>query len=251
MQEDIKRLYLTLLVAMVALFLFNKIFPKPVAQESEDKPVTAIEKIETPLKQDEAKIEDLNAPAMSVDKALDADARLVIENGDIRGSIRLNGARLDSLYLKKYKQTLDADSPEIELLTPAKTEMPYYTEMGWVSTNPQINVPDAHSVWTVQQAKLTPDSPVTLEWNNGQGLKFIRRITLDKDYMFKIQQSVENNTDKTVELYPYALIRRTVPSFDLPSSVVHEGMIGVQLQGRMYDMGNPTAFTKCVSEYSL
>lgn len=28
------------------------------------------------------------------------------------------------------------------------------------------------------------------------------------------------------------------------------GMIGVQLQGRMYDMGNPTAFTRCVSEYA-
>ena len=28
------------------------------------------------------------------------------------------------------------------------------------------------------------------------------------------------------------------------------GMIGVQLQGKMYDMGNPTAFTRCVSEYA-
>lgn len=28
------------------------------------------------------------------------------------------------------------------------------------------------------------------------------------------------------------------------------GMMGVRLQGRMYDMGNPKAFTKCVTEYS-
>ena len=28
------------------------------------------------------------------------------------------------------------------------------------------------------------------------------------------------------------------------------GMIGVRLQGRMYDMGNYTAFKNCVSEYS-
>jgi UTP-glucose-1-phosphate uridylyltransferase len=28
------------------------------------------------------------------------------------------------------------------------------------------------------------------------------------------------------------------------------GMIGVQLQGRMYDMGNYSAFVNCVSEYS-
>ena len=29
------------------------------------------------------------------------------------------------------------------------------------------------------------------------------------------------------------------------------GMIGVQLQGKMYDMGNPIAFTRCVSEYAI
>ena len=29
-----------------------------------------------------------------------------------------------------------------------------------------------------------------------------------------------------------------------------EGMMGVQLQGRMYDMGNPAAFTRCVAEYA-
>ena len=28
------------------------------------------------------------------------------------------------------------------------------------------------------------------------------------------------------------------------------GMIGVRLQGRMYDMGNPAALSRCVEEYS-
>ncbi|MBR1604590.1 MAG: membrane protein insertase YidC [Alphaproteobacteria bacterium] len=228
MQEDIKRLYLTLLVAMVALFIFNKIFPKPAPETTEEaKPAVVEVQKETPLKQDNAKIEDISMPEISVEKALQGDTRLTIENDDIRGSIRLKGARLDSLYLKKYKQTLEQDSPEIELLTPAKTKTPYYAEMGWISTDNQIKVPDAKSVWTVQQKALTPDSPVTLEWNNGQGLKFIRRISLDKDYMFKIQQSVENNTEKAITLYPYALINRKVATTDLPSSVVHEGMIGV------------------------
>ena len=227
MQEDVKRLYLTLLVAMCALFIFNKIFPKPSDVADKASEPAVIVKQEEALKQDKIKIEDLSAHPISVSQALKNDARLEIDNADIHGSIRLKGARLDSLYLKKYKQTLDADSPEIELLAPAKTELPYYIETGWTTLDPAIKVPDSHSVWTVQQKSLTADSPVTLEWSNGQGLKFIRRLTLDKNYLFKIQQSVENNTDKTVELYPYALIRRTVETVDLPSSVVHEGMIGV------------------------
>lgn len=228
MQDDVKRLYLTLFVAMIALFLFNKILPKPSEEtpEAEKQVAEEVIKQEEVLKQDAAKIEDI-VPVLSVKKALTNDTRLTFANNDIHGSIRLKGARLDSLYLKKYKESLEADSSEIELLTPAKTQLPYYTDMGWVSTDPNIKVPNTNSVWTVKQSALSPESPITLEWDNGQGLKFIRRISLDDAYLFKIQQSVENNTSKEVVLYPYALISKTIEDADLPSSVVHEGMIGV------------------------
>ena len=66
-----------------------------------------------------------------------------------------------------------------------------------------------------------------LEWDNGQGLRFIRRISVDNNYMFRVQQDVENNSSKDVTLYPYALINRKIENVDLPTSVVHEGMIGV------------------------
>lgn len=227
MQEDVKRLYMTLIVALGALFVFNKMFPKAEAPEQEIAAPQAEVKKSEPLKQNEIEVEDLKAPALSVENALKDDARISIGNDDLRGSLRLKGARLDSLYLKKYKQTLDADSAEIELLTPAKTETPYYAEMGWISLDANVKVPDANTVWSVRQNNLTPDSPVVLEWDNGQGLRFIRRISLDKAYMFDIQQDVENNTGKEVTLYPYALINRKVPEVNLPSSVVHEGMIGV------------------------
>jgi len=229
MTEDVKRLYLTLMVALVALFIFNKIFPKPVPEEQTPEVAVSQTSEAKPeaLKQDDLKIEDIDMPAISVEKALANDARLKIENEQISGSIRLKGARLDSLYLKNYKQTLEEDSPKVELLTPAKTQNPYFVEAGWIPADKNVKVPNSESVWKVQQKALTPDSPVVLEWDNGQGIKFIRKITLDKNYMFKIQQSIENNTDKEIALYPYALIRRAVETIDLPSSVVHEGMIGV------------------------
>lgn len=227
MQEDVKRLYVTLLIALAALFIFNKLFPKPEAAVEEAKaPTAAVQEVQ-PLKQDEAQIEDIKLPALSVENALKNDARVSVQNDDLRGSFRIKGARLDSLYLKNYKETLDSDSPEIELLAPAKTELPYYVETGWVSTDSAVKVPNADTIWTVRQNQLSPETPVVFEWDNGQGLKFVRRISLDNHYMFKIQQDVENNTNKEIVLYPYALINRKVAEVNLPSSVVHEGMIGV------------------------
>ena len=194
MQEDVKRLYVTLLIAMVALFLFNKLFPKQeLPTEEATAPVVAEQETQV-LKHDTMKIEDLSLPTLNVDDVIKKDARIEIQNDSLRGSIRVKGARLDNLYLKKYKQSLEDDSADVELFSPTKTENPYYAEMGWISTSDNIKVPNSDTMWTVKQAKLTPDSPIVLEWNNGQGLRFIRRISIDNNYMFRIQQDVENNT---------------------------------------------------------
>lgn len=83
-------------------------------------------------------------------------------------------------------------------------------------------MPDHNTVWTVRGGELTPETPVVLEWNNGQGLKFIRKISLDADYMFNIQQDVENDTGRTVTLYPYGLINRKTENANPSASVVHE-----------------------------
>lgn len=227
MQEDVKRLYVTLLIAMVALFLFNKLFPKQeLPTEEATAPVVAEQETQV-LKHDTMKIEDLSLPTLNVDDVIKKDARIEIQNDSLRGSIRVKGARLDNLYLKKYKQSLEDDSADVELFSPTKTENPYYAEMGWISTSDNIKVPNSDTMWTVKQAKLTPDSPIVLEWNNGQGLRFIRRISIDNNYMFRIQQDVENNTNKEVVLYPYALVNKKIADIEQPASVVHEGMIGV------------------------
>ena len=227
MQEDIKRLYVTLLIALIALFVFNKMFPQKELPKEEVNVTSVVENNVKPQQQDVVKLEEIKAPALSVDKALKEDTRISVKNDDLRGSIRLKGARIDNLYLKKYKESLDENSSEIELLTPAKTDTPYYAEFGWVSQDTDIKVPNSNTIWKTKQSVLSPETPVVLEWDNGQGLRFIRRISVDNNYMFKVQQDVENNSDKDVTLYPYALINRKIENVDLPTSVVHEGMIGV------------------------
>ena len=184
------------------------------------------------MPQEKIKADELIAAAdtaeiMASAEAVRQDSRIHIKNASLTGSIRVKGARFDNLLLEKYKQTLEIDSPDVELFAPAKTAAPYYAEFGWLSSDSSLRMPDHSTVWTVRGGELTPETPVVLEWNNGQGLKFIRKISLDADYMFNIQQDVENDTGRTVTLYPYGLINRKTENANPSASVVHEGLIGV------------------------
>ena len=55
---------------------------------------------------------------------------------------------------------------------------------------------------------LTPTTPVTLTWDNGQGLVFTRIISVDDKYMFTVTDSVANTSGNKVTLYPYAYVAR-------------------------------------------
>lgn len=232
MREEMRGLFLAIVLSIVAIFITNRFFPgktvpavAPAVTEEASLP-------QTPLPQEKIKADELIAAAdtaeiMAAAEAVRQDSRIHIKNASLTGSIRVKGARFDNLLLEKYKQTLENDSPDVELFAPAKTAAPYYAEFGWLSSDSSLRMPDHNTVWTVRGGELTPETPVVLEWNNGQGLKFIRKISLDADYMFNIQQDVENDTGRTVTLYPYGLINRKTENANPSASVVHEGLIGV------------------------
>ena len=56
--------------------------------------------------------------------------------------------------------------------------------------------------------KLTPNNPVSIFYENEQGLRFERIISLDEKYLFKINQKIINKTDKKYKFYPYAYLHR-------------------------------------------
>ena len=232
MREEMRGLFLAIVLSIVAIFITNRFFsgktvPAAAPAVTEEAPLP-----QTPLPQENIKADELIAAAdtaeiMASAEAVRQDSRIHIKNASLTGSIRVKGARFDNLLLEKYKQTLENDSPDVELFAPAKTAAPYYAEFGWLSSDSSLRMPDHNTVWTVRGGELTPETPVVLEWNNGQGLKFIRKISLDADYMFNIQQDVENDTGRTVTLYPYGLINRKTENANPSASVVHEGLIGV------------------------
>lgn len=227
MKEETRGLYLAIILSTIAILLVNQIWPaaEPVSETPE--PVVSAE-INNSKNTDTS---DLYTPAerqiIPLSDALKQAPRVDIANANIIGSLRVKGARFDNIALSKYKQSLDADSGDVELLTPAGTLTPYYAEFGWLGTNQAIKLPDNNTSWKVIGSKLTPETPISMEWNNGQGIKFIRKISVDKDYMFTIEQIVENNSGKNITLYPFGLINKVYTEETAASKVVHEGMLGV------------------------
>ena len=169
------------------------------------------------------------AAAMSREDALKASPRLPILTPSLEGSISLKGGRLDDLVLAKYRETVDPNSSKVQLLSPAGAPDPYFTEYGWVPQGgTQTKVPDRDTLWAVEKGEaLTPNAPVTLTWDNGQGLVFRRTVSVDKEYMFKVVDEVENKTTADVSLLPYARVHRYGQPKSMAFYILHEGLIGV------------------------
>ncbi|MGW9332410.1 membrane protein insertase YidC [Bosea sp. NPDC055594] len=159
--------------------------------------------------------------------ALAAGPRIRIETPKIAGSLSLTGARIDDVSLKAYHETVDPKSPIIVLLSPAGGPNAYYSDFGWVA-GPGVNVPlpNASTVWSADSQVLTPAKPVTLTWDNGQGLLFRRIISVDDNALFSIRDEVDNKGASAISLYPYGQVVRVGKPTTLGYYVLHEGMIG-------------------------
>jgi YidC/Oxa1 family membrane protein insertase len=168
------------------------------------------------------------APAISREAALEATPRIRIESPRISGSISLKGARIDDLALEKYRETVDPKSAAIVLFSPSQTAAPYYAEFGWVpATGSTSRIPDQNTMWQQEgSGALTPTSPVTLKYDNGDGLTFHRTIAIDDRYLFTIKDEVSNVGTAPVTLYPFALISRHGTPQVSGYYILHEGLIG-------------------------
>ncbi|MBL6847077.1 MAG: membrane protein insertase YidC [Alphaproteobacteria bacterium] len=152
--------------------------------------------------------------------------RVKLNSNETSGSISLKGARIDDITLTQYRETLDADSSLINLLLKSNEKNPYFIEHGWSSPD-GLKVPNGKTLWKSSKNLLSPDTSITLSWDNGEGIIFYQDISVDDTFMFTINQRVKNNTNNAVTLYPYGLIRRTGEPETTKFFVLHEGPLGV------------------------
>jgi YidC/Oxa1 family membrane protein insertase len=168
------------------------------------------------------------AVVVSREAAIADPNRVKIDTPRVSGSISLKGARIDDLSLLQFRETVDPASPPIVLYSPSGTAQPYYAEFGWVpATGSTVRLPDQNTMWQQEgSGSLTPTSPITLKYDNGEGLTFRRKISIDEHYLFTIKDEVTNVGTAPVTLYPFALISRHGTPQVSGYYILHEGLIG-------------------------
>ena len=172
---------------------------------------------------------DVSTSILSSNAKAVADAdRIKINTPRLEGSLSLLAGRIDDLRLKDYTETIDEGSPIVTLLSAEGSANAYYGLNGWAAASgvEPTDVPGPNTLWSSTSKSLTPDSPVTLNWDNGKGLSFQRIISVDKNFMFNVKQSVTNLSTSTVALAPYGQIARHGEPPNLKGFfILHEGMV--------------------------
>ncbi|MBD0866517.1 MAG: membrane protein insertase YidC, partial [Rhodobacteraceae bacterium] len=159
-----------------------------------------------------------------------AAARVAIETPRLTGTISLLGGRVDELFLNDYRVALN-DQAIVQMLAPVGTTGAYYAVYGWApgaGLGPG-DVPGANTMWRLSQGTvLTPETPLSLTWDNGKGLRFTRMIAIDDNYMFRVTQSVTNAGAVPVSLAPYGILARHGEPQNLKNFfILHEGVVGM------------------------
>ena len=231
MDDNNKNLILATVLSIFVLIGWFYFFPPPEPVVSEDPNAVAATETAPTAAPVAAETGTSNASTAAVTEATEnADApRLQIDTARLKGSISLQGGRIDDLSLKNYRETLDADSDIVHLFNPTGSVGRYYALYGWApgAGLSLDQVPGANTIWSAPSGgTLTETNPVMLTWDNGSGLVFTREISVDENYMFSIKQNVLNKGAGTVSLAPYGILARHGEPQDTKNFfILHEGMI--------------------------
>ena len=169
---------------------------------------------------------DPNSKTNDQTNILNASPRIKINSPKLTGSISLKGAQFDDLTLTGYKETIEADSKNVKLLSPVNGNSGYLATLGWWSTS-QSKIPNKNTIWKANKNTLSPENPVTLSWINSDGVVFQKIISLDDNYMFTVRKRILNKSSESISLKPYDRIVRYSTPDTLGFYILHEGLLGV------------------------
>lgn len=227
-----RNMILAVVISMIILLGWQVLFTAPMEQKQRAAKAAEQAKIETVTKQ---------APALAkpVDRtqAIEEGPRVRFDSPAMDGSIALVGARIDDLSLKRYRQTVDKTSPEVVFLNPERAAGATYGFFGWADFSGQIDVVGATTRWSAPEgATLTPETPLVLTYDTGDGVIFTRTIKVDQDYLFTVSDTVENKSDTPRSLRAYGAVRRHgIPTDLVNYMTLHEGFTGV-LNGSLFEL---------------
>ena len=221
---DTKNIIAAISLSAAVIILYSLFFaptPQERKQIQSEKNITSESTDAPSLEQNE------QVSKISRTEAISEVNRILFENDSVKGSISLTGSSIDDLTFKKYTKTLNGKD-NIVLLNPKKDKNGYFVETGWVTANKNIKIPNSKTIWKIEgNNKLTPNSPVKLIWTNDDNIKFEKKISIDNQYLFTINQTIINNSNKTYNFYTYGQIIRNKAPEVTNFYILHEGLLGV------------------------
>jgi len=208
-------------LSAAVIILYSLFFaPPPITKENLAEKNKTEQNTDTPSLDQKETVTEITR-----EEALRQSKRIQFENQSIIGSISLKGAAIDDLTFKEYNVSLD-NNEKIKLLSPRNSTNGYLIESGFITTDKNIEIPNAQTNWSVSgNSKLTDQSPIKLTWSNNQGITFEKEIALDDKFLFTIKQRVKNSSDKAYDFYSYGqIIRNKIPEIS-NFYILHEGLI--------------------------
>ena len=220
---DTKNIVAAISLSAAVIILYSLFFAPTTEQiKKNQQQINKTQNSDTPIIEEDEKIKEITREV-----AIESSQRIKFKNNNIEGSISLVGAIIDDLIFKNYTKTLNGND-NIILLNPKNINKGYYVDIGWVTNDKNIDLPNSKTVWKVDGNKnLSPGNPVTFSWTNNQGISFEKEINIDEKFLFTINQKILNKSDKIYTFYPYGQILRNESPDVTNFYILHEGLIGV------------------------
>ena len=228
--NDMSRYLFAIVLAMAVLFGWQLIFPPEQREIINNEIIEQQDNIQLSVSPED--VQNYSEPCQ--------EERVLIQSNKITGSINLCGAKIDEIFLKDFKTSTREDSDFVQFFNPKESENAYWVESGWKAPkNIRYDLPGTDTLWVLEEGQtLTPDTPVIISWNNQNGLTFKQKISIDENYIFKIEQIIINNSPGSITVFPFQQLSRKEAPDVQALGLLHEGPTGYfddQLEEVDYD----------------
>ena len=228
--NDMSRYLFAIVLAMAVLFGWQLIFPPEQREIINNEIIEQQDNIQLSVSPED--VQNYSEPCQ--------EERVLIQSNKITGSINLCGAKIDEIFLKDFKTSTREDSDFVQFFNPKDSGSAYWVESGWKAPkNIRYDLPGTDTLWVLEEGQtLTPDTPVIISWNNQNGLTFKQKISIDENYVFKIEQIIINNSPGSITVFPFQQLSRKEAPDVQALGLLHEGPTGYfddQLEEVDYD----------------
>ncbi len=226
-QKDQRNFLLAILLMGGVLFAYNMFVLEPQARTQQEARARQIEQTQTTTPG--PTVAAVRSRDEIVQEESSGGLRVILDAPAVDGSISLRGSRIDDVSLKGFYETVQDKeaankAAEVQLLSPENTDRAFYAVVNWVGA---AALPDENAIWAqTSTGALTADNPLDLRWE-GEGVRIERRITIDQNYIFTVNDTVTNTGAAAISAQPVAALRQRMLNEHLkPPPQAHAGAIG-------------------------